>query len=307
MRTAKLSAAAIAAIFLTIFLSCESVRDSVKELEKSLGIQTIASDERVKSVAKSAEAVAKSFEDITPEQEYYIGRAVSATILDKYEPYTEESANEYINILGQALALFSKRPETFGGYHFLILDTEEINAFAAPGGFIFISRGLLRCANSEDGVASVLAHEIGHVQEKHGLKAIKKSRITSALAMLAKTTAETVMTSEELDQLTSIFEDTILDITTTLIDSGYSMAQERVADLDAVEILKSAGYDPRALIDVLWVMDAKLEPGGKGFGKTHPDPEDRIKYIEKEIGSYKPPPPSGEKRKERFTAFMESL
>jgi beta-barrel assembly-enhancing protease len=76
-------------------------------------------------------------------------------------------------------------PETFGGYHFLILDSDEINAFAAPGGLIFVTRGMLRCCDSEDAVAAVLAHEVGHVQHQHGIQTIRKPALTSAFTILA--------------------------------------------------------------------------------------------------------------------------
>jgi predicted Zn-dependent protease len=88
------------------------------------------------SIVKSYQAVSKSFEDITPQQEYYIGRTVGARILQKYKPYDNPAANRYVNTLGQTLAQASDLPETYGGYHFLIQDSDEINAFAAPGGFI---------------------------------------------------------------------------------------------------------------------------------------------------------------------------
>ncbi|MEW5818478.1 MAG: M48 family metalloprotease [Spirochaetota bacterium] len=270
---------------LLFFSSC-AVFNTITKATTELGVQTGAiSKSKAENINKSAEAVTKSFEDITPEQEYYIGRAVGAVVVSQYKPLDALKVNEYLNYLGQSLALFSERPETFGGYHFLLLDSEEINAFAAPGGLIFISRGLLRCTFNEDGVAAILAHEIGHVIKKHGLQAIKKSRITTALASLAKTTAEAAIGSEEMAQLTAVFEDSIGDIAKTLIDSGYSQIQEKDADLAAVAILKRVGYDPRALIDVLMVMDTRLKPGGSGFGKTHPDPKARIKYITKEVGT----------------------
>jgi predicted Zn-dependent protease len=145
---------------------------------------------------KSAEAVAKSFEDITPEQEYYVGRAVGANLLAQYPPYDAAAANSYLNLLGQSLAQVSDRPETFGGYHFLVLDSAEINAFAAPGGLIFVSRGLLRCADSEDGVAAILAHEIGHVAKQHGLKAIKTARFKDAGLAIGMAAVEELGPSE---------------------------------------------------------------------------------------------------------------
>jgi predicted Zn-dependent protease len=136
-----------------------------------------------KQGAEVGQKVAKANEDFTPEQEYYIGRTVAATVLGIYKPWDGPKANEYLNTLGNSLAVFSVLPETFKGYHFLIMDTDEINAFGAPSGFVLISRGLLRCAASEDEVAAILAHEIGHVSLKHGMKAISSSRKTEALQL----------------------------------------------------------------------------------------------------------------------------
>lgn len=231
---------------------------------------------------KAVRKVAKSFHDITPEEEYYIGRAVAATIAGQYELYPEQTANTYINILGQTLALASDRPETFGGYHFQILDSDEINAFAAPGGLIFVTRGMLRCAEHEDAVAAVLAHEIGHIQHKHGLQAIKKSRLTSSLITLL----DGVDIHSEVTQLTGIFEDAIADITTTMITNGYSRSFEREADKTAVMILRRIGYDPNALVEMLTVMEQRLDPKGKDFAKTHPSPASRIKEIKKITDGY---------------------
>ena len=254
---------------------------------------------------KSAPAVQKSFEDITPEQEYYIGRAVGATILAQYSPYTEPGPTEYLNLLGRTLAFASDRPETFGGYHFLILDSQEINAFAAPGGLIFVSRGLLACADSEDRVAAILAHEIAHVVEQHGLQAIKKSRVSSALTSVAIASAQTAG-SDELAKLTTVFEDSIGDITSTLVNSGYSRAFEKEADLMAVEILKRVGYDPNALVRMLEVMEKRLTPGGLDFAKTHPEPEVRIGEIRKVL-PYAPAPPVQTARQIRYQAALGNI
>jgi predicted Zn-dependent protease len=268
----------------------------------SFGIEDLVGLATPENVA----AVQKSFEDITPEQEYYIGRAVAATVLDQYEPFPEAESNAYLNRLGQTLALVSDRPETFGGYHFLILDSEEINAFAAPGGLILVSRGLLGCAASEDEVAAILAHEIAHVTERHGLQAIKKSRITTAMTGLALTAAEQ-QTSGTLAELTSTFSDSISDITSTLINSGYSRAFEKEADLGAVRTLKRAGYDPWALVRMLEVMDRRLKPGGKDFAKTHPDPEDRIAYLKKELSVSAPAYTAPASRQRRYQAALSGI
>ena len=116
------------------------------------------------STIHAAPKLAKSAEDFTPDQEYYLGRGVAATLLGQYRALRTPAANEYLNLLGQSLAKYSTKPNTFGGYRFLLLDTPEINAFAAPGGLILVTRGLAQCAANEDELAAVLAHEIAHVQ-----------------------------------------------------------------------------------------------------------------------------------------------
>ncbi len=256
------------------------------------------------SIVKSAKAVSKSFEDITPEQEYYIGRTVGAMVLQRYQPYNEPSANRYINILGQTLAQASDLPETYGGYHFLIQDSDEINAFAAPGGLVFVTHGILRCCQHEDALAAVLAHEIGHVQYKHGLQAIKKSRVTTALTTLAIEGTKT-FGSEELAQLTRTFEDSISDISSTLIVNGYLRSFEYQADLAAVTILQRVGYNPGGLVDMLSVMQTRLKPGGLDFAKTHPSPADRISEIESYLSYSKVQSPVP--RQARFKRALVSI
>jgi predicted Zn-dependent protease len=224
--------------------------------------------------------VAYSFQDFTPEQEYYIGRTVGVMILDQYSAYSNTEATAYLNLLGQTLAQASDLPETFSGYHFLILDSEDINAFAAPSGFIFVTRGMIHCCQNEDALAAVLAHEIGHVQNKHGLQAIKKSRISSALTELGIEGVKSYG-GENLAKLTETFENSISDITTTLINNGYSRSFEKQADQAAVKILQRVGYSPQALIDMLKEMETRLKPEGKDFAKTHPAPQTRITEIEK--------------------------
>jgi predicted Zn-dependent protease len=257
---------------------CATVEQAAKigtAVAKSQGVVT---DEQAKSINKVTTAVAKSFEDITPEQEYYIGRSVGAVILKKYKPYANGPANNYLNLIGQSLALASDRPETFGGYHFLIVDSPDINAFAAPGGLIFVSRGMLRCCRTEDAVAAVLAHEIGHVQLRHGLQAIDKSRLTQALTTLAAEGTKTFGRGK-LVELTKTFEGSIGDITSTMVNNGYSRSFERDADSAAVAVLKRVGYDPNGLVAMLSEMQKNLKPGGLDFAKTHPSPKSRIEEI----------------------------
>jgi len=261
------------------------------------------SEEEAESLNRTIDAVDRTFKDITPEQEYYIGRAVAATILDKYEVWDDRAATRYVNLLGQTLAMASGRPETFGGYHFLLLDSDEINAFAAPGGFIMVTRGMVELCHTEDALAAVLAHEVGHIVGKHGLRSIKNSRLTSALTIIAAESAKT-FGSEDLKQLVEDYEGSIGDVTATLVTSGYSRGLEEEADQEAVEIMRTVGYNPRALTDMLTEMKAHLKPGGLDFAKTHPDPQVRIDVIAPELAGT-PPVSEPVVRKQRMMAALD--
>ena len=292
----------MAAVLLT---GCETM-ETVTQIGTAVGVATGTIDQpQAESIQKSAKAVARSFQDFTPEQEYYIGRTVGAVVVNKYKPYHNLAANRYINLLGQTLARASDLPETFGGYHFLILDSDEINAFAAAGGFIFITRGLLRCCRDEDAVAAVLAHEIGHVQSKHGLQAIKKSRVTVALTTLAVEGTKT-FSGQDLADLVSTFEGSITDITTTLINNGYSREFEQQADQAAVTILQRVGYDPNGLVAMLKMMQDRLRPGGLDFARTHPSPVSRMADIQKSIGPYRTVA-NPDARQQRFSEYLGGI
>lgn len=260
---------------------CATVANVGTQIGQATGVIT---KDQADSINRSAAAVEKSFQDITPEQEYFIGRSVAATVLKTYKVYDNAEANGYLNVLGQTLAMASDKPETFGGYHFVILDTEEINAFAAPGGLVMISRGMIRCCKTEDALAAVLAHEVGHVENQHGLKSIRKGRLTSALTILALEGAKQ-LGGQNLAEVTKAFEGSISDITSTMMSSGYSRKTEYEADASAVEIMTRVGYNPSALVDMLQQMKKNLKPGGHDFAKTHPDPNVRIAEIEKAIGA----------------------
>jgi beta-barrel assembly-enhancing protease len=240
------------------------------------------SQSQAESIRKSAVAASKSMETFTPEQEYYIGRSVGATILSNYTVLNDPGVQSYVNLLGQTIAAASDTPELFAGYHFLVLDTEEINAFATPGGHIFITHGLIGCTRTEDGLAAILAHEIAHLQLRHGMQAIEKARVTQALTVIGQEGAKTFGPGE-LSQLTEAFGDVVSDMANTMINKGYSRSFEYQADAAAVDILHRVGYNPLALVELLTVMDQKVKPGGDGFARTHPSPGNRIAQLNKKL------------------------
>ncbi len=262
----------------------------------------VITSDQAASINRTAVAAEKTVQDITPEQEHYIGRSVAATVLATYKPYDQAALNQYLTVLGQTLAQYSDKPETFGGYHFLVIETDEINAFAAPGGLILVSRGLLRCCRSEDALAAVLAHEIGHVEKQHGLNAIKRGRLTSALTIFAVEAGKNLV-GENLAEVTKAFEGSITDISSTLMNSGYSRSLENDADAAAVQILTRSGYNPQALVDMLTEMKTRLASDTRGFGKTHPSPDVRIQHVNGLIGS-QPAAVAPAGRQQRFDAML---
>jgi len=223
----------------------------------------------------------KGFSDLTAEEEYYIGRAVSAKILTRYKVYDDLERNTYINTLGQLLAWSSSRPEIFGGYHFTLIESDEINAFAAPGGFIFVTTGLYRSVENEEQLAAVLAHEIAHVNLQHGLRAIKKSNLTEAFSLIGTEVAKSY-NKEQLLQLTGVFGKSVDDIVNQLVVSGYSRGQEYDADEEALRIAHGAGYNPDGLGEFLESLQQASEEGQpKGFTSTHPPAEKRLGKVDK--------------------------
>ncbi|MDA8126455.1 MAG: M48 family metalloprotease [Deltaproteobacteria bacterium] len=293
----------LALLFLTSCQTMESAAQIATAIGQSTGTIT---ESQAESIRKSAQAVARSAEEFTPEQEYYIGRSVGAVVLAKYKPFDQAQVSQYVNLLGQTLAQASDLPSLYGGYHFLVLNSDDINAFATPSGLIFVTRGLLRCCRTEDALAAVLAHEIGHIELRHGMAAIQKARITEALTTLAAEGAKT-LGSREVAQLTQTFGGVITDVTQTLINKGYARSQEYEADRTAVKIVRRLGYDPQGLTEMLEVMKKNLKPGGGDFVKTHPSPEDRITELRREDrGSAAPVPPIAP-RQRRFQQALGKI
>ena len=299
---AGFGAAALALVWLAA--GCETVNKltaGAADIAAGAGLKT---KDQAESTKRVSGAVTKTFQDITPEQEYYIGRTVAATVLLGYKPLQADDLNDYVNRIGQALAQFSTRPETFGGYHFLVLDSDDINAFAAPGGLILATRGLLECCQTEDELAAVLAHEIGHVEKLHGLRAIRTGRLNSALTILAVEAGKN-LAGENLAEVTKAFDESINDITTTLMNSGYSRKLEFEADAAAIGILKQAGYQPGALVAMLENMAKSWDSSRKDFAATHPPPADRIAELQKaKVESSKE---TAAARQKRFAAATKAL
>jgi predicted Zn-dependent protease len=245
---------------------------------------------------------AKAAENLTPENEYYIGRAVAANIITQYRVYSgNPSLTAYLNRICNAITVNSPKPEIWNGYHVAILDSQEINAFATSGGHIFLTRGLIACASSEDALASVIAHEVAHIQLQHSLLAIKSSRYREA-AMSGVLAGLSAGAGANVGELASILGESVGEIVTTMVSSGYAKDQEFEADTLALSLLASAGYEPSSILEMLHSLEQK-QASGSGFGKTHPSPTDRITNVNKSLKKYSVADTTAF-RKQRYTAVI---
>lgn len=276
-------------------------------LEKGMDAVSAVDSSDVEDAIKVTQAVRKSFAEITEGEEYYIGRAVAALILSRYPVYDNKTVTTYINRIGQAVAIHSERPEIYAGYHFLVLNTDEVNALSAPGGFIFITKGLLKRCRNEEMIANILSHEVGHVSAKHGLQSIKKSRLMDAFSVIGETAARR-FGSEEVAKLTSLFEEALGDITEKLIERGYDRKYEYEADKLGVNSAAITGYDPNGMAAFLQTMvDDSAGQADKGWFKTHPSAKDRLGKVTEQIKGIKPLPGEQKVRTGRFQQAMKSL
>jgi predicted Zn-dependent protease len=263
--------------------------------------------QKAKDAAKIIKIVRNGFGDITEEEEYYIGRSVAALILSRYPVFDRPALTQYLNAIGNAVALFSDRPEIYAGWHFLVLDTDEVNALAAPGGMIFVTKGLVARCQDEETLAMILAHEIGHVSAKHGLQSIKKSRLTEAFTTLGAQAAQAYGPAE-LAKVTEIFEGVLSDIVEKLVVNGYDRKYEHEADALAVKFGAATGYDPNGIRRFLQTMvgDASAA-SGKGWFKTHPTPEQRLERTKSDIEKLAVTPALDPGRTQRFKQNMALL
>ncbi|MBW1917491.1 MAG: M48 family metalloprotease [Deltaproteobacteria bacterium] len=297
--TRQLAGILVLLLALGLVLSCAEVVKVGTSIGQASGY--LSSTEK-DSIDKVAEKTEKAARPITESEEYYIGRAVAARFLGKYRLRDDPQATLYINEIGQTVALASDRPQTFGGYHFAILDTDDINAFACPGGIILVTRGMLKKAQSEDEVAAILAHEIGHINHKDGIASISQARWGEVLAA-AGTGAAQSFAGVKLGSLVSLFEDAVNDVFKTLVVKGYSRVQESKADLAALKYTGRAGYNPSALEAFL----ARLEKTGAsgGFRTTHPGMAERLKNVKAELAKSGPMPVTAAQKKR--TARFKSI
>jgi predicted Zn-dependent protease len=272
------------------------------------------------NVAEAVKEIQDLRKEMTPENEYYVGRSVATNILAKndyrYVGVDEIAAGrmdeltEYVNAVGQIVVAAamerntdSDRPAPIGGWHFIVVDNDSINATAAPGGFVFVTSGALRLAKSEDELAGLIAHEIAHVVRGHALGSIKKSRYATLSKDLLDSSVQ--VNGEGITQLTGLMEGGIDDMLDAMFVNGYSKDTEFEADRIGMELAAKAGYDPRAMVAFLSRMQQTQDTGSGGVYATHPKASDRMAKLKEKLPKNRVAIP--DIRKLRFQAAIASL
>jgi predicted Zn-dependent protease len=220
------------------------------------------------------------------------GRDLAARILANYPLLNNESVNNYVNLIGRALTLFCGRNEL--NFCFAVLDSDEINAFAAPGGYVFVTSGALARMKDEAQLASVLGHEIAHIVQRHMVNELKirggQGSTVGGLAGLIGGASGGVRSG---------LEASLNFGAEILFDRGYRMEDELEADRVGLLIAASAGYDPTALKRFL--KDAgKFESEVQTKSKNHPVLAERLDQIEQTLAEYGLSSISQPTLKERF-------
>ena len=208
---------------------------------------------------------------ISLEDEIKMGRETAQSLEAKYGLSQDYYLNERVDRIGQRLAAVCGRNEIT--YSFKVLNSNEVNALACPGGFIYVFKGLMDYMPSDTELAGVLGHEVGHVAKKHTVHSIEKQLWTS-LILLAATRGQGLGLVQAAQQ--ALF-------------AGYSRTDERGADKEGVNNTIKAGFNPYAmLITVQKLDDLSKQGGGAKYGlfSSHPEPEERVKRVMKQLKAY---------------------
>jgi predicted Zn-dependent protease len=234
-----------------------------------------------KKVVKGAEAS----RDLSTEEEVALGEAVTASFLGASPLHADASLQRYVNRVGRWLALHCDRPDlpwTFG-----VIDTETINAFAMPGGWVIVSSGLLKRLGSESELAGVLAHEIAHVVKRHQLTAIQSSATGNLLTSIGKEVAADQIARRGGGALAHQARTWAANAAADLIKDGVFLrpldrSMEYEADELAVLIATRSGYDPYGLAAALQMLaQYKGDADGASVFSTHPPAAERLGELEK--------------------------
>ena len=231
----------------------------------------------------------EELEHLSEREEIKFGNYVDAVVATHYPTLHDEYLTKKVAEIGNKLVAASDRSHL--PFTFKILNTTEVNAFAGPGGFVYVTVGLLDILEKKDELASVLAHEIGHVSERHSVRsyynAQKIKTVLTLVDIAAMATGFPPLAGMGGD-IIGDFSRIVANLTAMIIAQGYSRNWESTADELGLHYTSKAGYDPQAMVSVLERFLRLEEERGESVKLTilssHPKTEDRISHIKSLIG-----------------------
>ena len=214
------------------------------------------------------------FGDYSPEQEARIGQQLAGDLLGAAPLVKDDRLQNYVNLVGQWVAQQAGRNDVT--WRFGVIESDDINAFAAPGGYVFVTKGLYRLLDNEAELAGVLGHEIAHVARKHHLKVLKKSTL---IGELGKAAGNKTRNSDEAVQ-------NLVGNGAEMLARGLDKDAEFEADRIGMVLAARAGYTPWGLPDVLQEMASLPAKDSRTsfLYKTHPHPADRLAKLGEAVG-----------------------
>ena len=251
--------------------STEEAPDTIQGLGEAFGMKKKKID-----LLRKGLGVVEALQPIGEEEEITLGEAVAVEAFSRFGgEYPNKNLTRYINLVGKTIAEFSDRPTL--DYHFAILNSQEQNAFAAPGGYIFITIGLLNTLKNEAELAGVLAHEIAHVTHQHMLETIRRGAI---LGSVSEFTLSAMKKNPEM------FSNVIDEMTEVLFTKGLDKDKEFEADVMGIEYAYRAGYHPQGLKNYLQTLAKEEGHVQSKFFTTHPSTSVRISKIDTLLMDY---------------------
>lgn len=237
-----------------------------KSLVDGIGGLLGAKEKDLDLIKKGLKTV-QALQPIGLEEEIAIGQAVAIEAFARFGgEYRDEPLTTYVNLVGRTVAEVSDRPELT--YRFAILNSSEQNAFAAPGGYIFVTIGLLKTLKNEAELAGVLAHEVAHVTQKHMLKTLQRSAILANVSEFSLSA---------MNKDPKLFSNVIDAATEMLFERGLDKEMEFEADAIGIEYTFRAGYHPNGLRDYLTTLKSQEGMAASRFFSTHPSTAERLK------------------------------
>ena len=217
---------------------------------------------------------------ISQQQEVQMGQEYAQQINAQLPIIQDPELNRYINVLGDSIARLTRRRDL--DWHFFVVDAQEVNAFAVPGGFVYVNRGLIERADQMDELAGVLGHEIGHVLRRHTIKQMEKAQGANVGVTLA-----CILTSICNSQIAGA----AINIAGGAVFARFSRQDEAEADAEGFDNVVRAGISPVGMVTMFQKLlaERRTRPGAvESWFLTHPLEEDRIVAVQSQINQLNP-------------------